>query len=344
MLTHGNLLANLDQTASVPALAQAEQDVALVALPLFHIYALNVVLGLVVRTGATGVLVERFDPAETLRLVERHGITILFGAPPMFGAWLEAAAVADRQGQALPDLSTLRLAASGAAPLPGEVLEAFDRRFGVTIWEGYGLTESSPAVTTNALGPVAKPGSIGLPLPDVEIRLVGEDGEDVEDGDPGEIWVRGPNVFAGYWNRPDETARVLQDGWLLTGDVAYRDEDGYLFIVDRKKDLVIVSGFNVFPKEVEDAIAAHPKVREAAVVGVPDPRTGEAVQAWVEPNPGQALTGEEVLEFLRGRLARFKLPREVRVVGELPHHVTGKVLRRMLREIDAGPAEDAPPP
>jgi long-chain acyl-CoA synthetase len=337
MLTHTNLLANLDQTSSVPVLAQAEQDVVLVALPLFHIYALNGVLGLIARTGATGVLVERFDPLETLRLVERHGITILFGAPPMFGAWLEAAGEAERRGEALPDLSSLRLAASGAAPLPGEVLEAFRDRFGVTIWEGYGLTESSPAVTTNALGPVAKPGSIGLPLPRVEIRLVDEDGEEVEDGDPGEIWVRGPNVFAGYWNRPEETGRVLRDGWLLTGDVAYRDEDGYLFIVDRKRDLIIVSGFNVFPKEVEDAIRLHPRVREAAVVGVPDPRTGEAVQAWVEPNPGPDLSGDEVLEFLRGRLARFKLPREVRVVAELPHHVTGKVLRRMLREEDHGP-------
>jgi long-chain acyl-CoA synthetase len=202
----------------------------------------------------------------------------------------------------------------------------------VTIWEGYGLTESSPAVTTNALGPQAKPNSIGLPLPGVEVRLVDEHGEDVEEGDPGEIWVRGPNVFAGYWNRPEESAAVLTEGWLRTGDVAYRDEDGYLFIVDRKKDLIIVSGFNVFPKEVEEALEHHPGVLEAAVVGIADERTGEAVQAWVVPKEGRAVHAEELQDFLRGYLARFKIPRDIQVVEELPHHVTGKVLRRLLRE------------
>jgi len=326
MLTHGNLLANLDQMAAVPALAESAGDVILLALPLFHIYALNVVLGITIKTGATAVLVERFSPADTLELIGKHGVTVLFGAPPMFAAWLELAAT----GQA--DLSTVRLGVSGAASLPGSVLTAFKERFGVTIWEGYGLTESAPAVSTNALGTVAKPNSIGLPLPGLEIRLMDEHGEEVEDGDPGEIWVRGPNVFAGYWNRPEESAAVLEDGWLHTGDVAYRDEDGYLFIVDRKKDLVIVSGFNVFPKEVEDALERHPKVAEAAVVGVPDERTGEAVQAWVVPADGEQVTPEELIEFARGSLARFKLPREIRVVDELPHHVTGKVLRRALRE------------
>jgi long-chain acyl-CoA synthetase len=202
----------------------------------------------------------------------------------------------------------------------------------VTIWEGYGLTESSPAVTTNALGTEAKANSIGLPLPGVDVRLVDEHGEDVEEGDPGEIWVRGPNVFAGYWNRPEETSAVLTDGWLRTGDIAYRDEDGYLFIVDRKKDLIIVSGFNVFPKEVEEALERHPAVVEAAVVGIADERTGEAVQAWVVPEEGRALSAQDLQDFLRGYLARFKVPKEIRVVEELPHHVTGKVLRRMLRE------------
>jgi long-chain acyl-CoA synthetase len=290
---------------------------------------MNVILGLGIRTGATAVLVERFDPAEALELVEREKVTVLFGAPPMFSGWL---ALAD--AGPVPDVSSVRLAVSGAAPLPGDVLERFGQRFDVTIWEGYGLTESSPAVTTNALGQEAKPNSIGLPLPGVEVRLVDEHGEDVEEGDPGEIWVRGPNVFAGYWNRPEETSAVLTEGWLRTGDVAYRDEDGYLFIVDRKKDLVIVSGFNVFPKEVEDAIERHPGVVEAAVVGIPDERTGEAVQAWVVPKEGRSLSAEELQDFLRGYLARFKIPRDIRLVEELPHHVTGKVLRRALREQD----------
>jgi long-chain acyl-CoA synthetase len=327
MLTHGNLLANLDQMMSVPALAEVEEDTVLLALPLFHIYALNVALGLVIKNGAAAVLVERFDPAETLQLIQEHGVTVILGAPPMYSAWL-AAAGSDTQ------LPSVRLAASGAAPLPGEVLEAFRDRFGIDIWEGYGLTESSPAVTTTALGSTAKPNSIGLPLPGLEVRLVDEHTHDeAEEGDPGEIWVRGPNVFAGYWKRPDATASVLdEDGYLHTGDIAYRDEDGYLFIVDRAKDLIIVSGFNVFPREVEEAAETHPKVEEAAAVGIPDERTGEAVQLWVQPSAGVALEADELRGFLETRLARFKLPKDIRVVDELPHHLTGKVLRRMLRD------------
>jgi long-chain acyl-CoA synthetase len=312
--------------AEVPALAEAESDVVLLALPLFHIYALNVVLGIAIREGATAVLVERFDPIGTLELVERHKVSVLFGAPPMFSAWLQAAE------QRRFDLSSVRLAVSGAAPLPGQVLEAFRDRLGITIWEGYGLTETAPAVTTNALGETAKPDSIGLVLPGVDVRLVDERGEEVEDGDPGEIVVRGPNVFPGYWQRREETEALFRDGWLRTGDVAYRDDDGYLFIVDRTKDLIIVSGFNVFPKEVEEAIARHPKVGEVAVIGVADERTGEAVKALVVAAPGQTVTEEEVLEHCRGTLARFKWPKTVQVVDSLPKHITGKVLRRALRE------------
>jgi long-chain acyl-CoA synthetase len=326
MLTHGNLSANLDQMSQVPALREAEDDVVLLALPLFHIYALNVVLGITLREGATAVLVERFDPVVTLELVERHRVTVLFGAPAMFAAWLRAAD--DRSF----DLSSVRVAVSGAAALPGRVLRAFRDRFGVTIWEGYGLTETAPALTTTALGDDARPDSIGLALPGVDVRVVDEHGEDVEEGDPGEIVVRGPNVFAGYWRKPEETEAVFRDGWFRTGDVAYRDEDGYLHIVDRTKDLVIVSGFNVFPKEVEDAIAEHPSVAECTVIGIPDERTGEAVKALVVPATGATLTSDEVLEQCRRRLARFKWPREVDIVTELPRHVTGKVLRRRLRE------------
>ena len=325
MLTHGGLLANLDQISQVPDLAETDEDVAFLALPLFHIYALNVILGMTMKTGATAVLVERFDPQDSLALIKRHGVTVLFGAPPMFSAWLS-----------LPDVepdtfSSVRLAVSGASPLPANVFEAFRDLFGVTIWEGYGLTECGPAVTTNAMGEVAKAGSIGLPLPGNELRLVDEDGDEAEEDDPGEIWVKGPNVFAGYWHRPEATAEVMEGEWLKTGDVAYRDEDGYLHLVDRKKDLIIVSGFNVYPTEVEEAIEHHPKVAEAAVVGIPDERTGEAVQAWVVPAEGQSLTPEEILDFLHGYLARFKQPHDIRVVDELPHHVTGKVLRRVLR-------------
>lgn len=349
MLTHGNLLSNLRQLAAVPALAEAASDVILLALPLFHLYGLNAVLNFMLRVGATGVLVERFDPVETLELVERYRVTVLCGVPPMFRAWLDAA-----EGREF-DLSSVRLAVSGAAALPSDVLEAFRERFGLTIWEGYGLTETGPVVSTNALAAAPRPGSIGLPLPELEVRLVDEHGREPVEGDPGEIVVRGPNVFRGYWRRVGETeAAFVEEGWFRTGDVAYADEEGFLHLVDRKKELVMVSGFNVFPKEVEDVVAAHPAVAECAVLGVPDERTGEAVRALVVLRPGSEATEEEIVDHCRATLARFKCPREVVFVEQLPKHVTGKVMRRDLREgsgglarperEDQGPSRRADPP
>jgi long-chain acyl-CoA synthetase len=334
MLTHGNLLANLAQMQQVPALAEAEDDRVLLVLPMFHIYGLNVGLNLTLRVGATAVLVERFDPLGSLNLIREQGVNVVPGAPPMFQAWMELTDAA-RAG-----FERVRLAVSGAAALPAEVMEGMRERFGVTIWEGYGLTEASPAVSSNAVGTEAKPGSVGLPLPGVEVRLADADGSEAEEGDPGEILVRGANVFSGYWQRPEDTEAILHDGWLHTGDVAYRDADGSLFIVDRTKDLVIVSGFNVYPTEVEDALLAHPDVLEAAAIGVSDPRTGEAVKAYVVPALGVTLSADDLLEHLGSRLARFKLPREIEIVDELPRHPTGKVLRRALREGAAAP-EDA---
>ena len=337
MLTHDNLLSNLRQAQDVPALAQTRDDVVLLVLPLFHIYGLNVGLNLTLLTGATGVLAERFDPVAALELVRDHGVTVLPGAPPMFYSWLEDEAISPNA------FAGIRLAVSGAAPLPADVLESFRVRFALTIWEGYGLTEASPSVSSNAVGGRAKPWSVGEALPEVEIRIVDPDGTDVEEGDPGEVLIRGPNVFRGYWRRPEETEDVFDDRWLRTGDVAYRDEEGALFLVDRRKDLVIVSGFNVYPKEVEDALIAHEEVQEAAVIGVPDPRTGEAVKAFVVTTPGSQLTPEAVVEHVSASLARFKVPREVEIVTELPRHATGKVLRRALRgeELLGGEPEGA---
>jgi long-chain acyl-CoA synthetase len=326
MLSHGNLLANLDQMSHVTLLAHGEDDVVLLALPLFHIYALNVILGLTLRVGGAAVLMERFDAVGSLDAVERHSVTILFGAPPMFVAWLNTPG-ADRA-----DLSRVRLAVSGAAPLPGAVLEDFRRRLGITIWEGYGLTETSPGVTSNAMGEHAKPGSIGKPLPGVGVRIVDADGDDVEEGDPGEILVRGPNVFKGYWRQQEASDEAMRDGWFRTGDVGYADEEGYIFLVDRKKDLIIVSGFNVYPREVEDAIYRHPKVADVAVIGVPHPYTGETVKAFVVLKPGERATEEELLDFSRKYLARFKSPGVIEFVSELPHLPTGKVLKRALRD------------
>ena len=325
MLTHANLEANLEQQMSIPEATVTADDVVLLVLPLFHIFGLNVSLGLTILNGATGILLERFEPIPGLRTLQQAGVTVVFGAPPMYVAWTET------PGADQYDVSSVRLAVSGAAALPERVLRSFRDTFGVPIYEGYGLTESAPTVTSNRMGRRPRVGSVGRPLPGVEVRVLGPTGDEVEPGDPGEIVVRGPNVFAGYWRRPEETAAVLRDGWLYTGDIAVRDEDGYIYLVDRKRDLIIVSGFNVFPSEVENALVANPKVKEAAVVGVPHPYTGEAVKAFVVLNDGASATDEELVSDAGTRLARFKCPSSVEIVESLPHLLSGKVMRRVLR-------------
>jgi long-chain acyl-CoA synthetase len=327
MLTHGNLAANIGQVQGHPGLAVQASDVGLAALPFFHVFGLNVGLGVGLQAGLKTVLLDHFDAARAAELIRVHSVTIVAGVPTMFGAFLD-----------LPDelaspvtFASVRLAVSGAAELSVERAEAFRTRFGVTIYEGYGLTEAAPIVSTTAIEDAPRWGSIGPPLPGVDVRLVGDDGEDVLAGDPGEIWVRGPNVFVGYWDDPDATARVLVDGWLRTGDVAIADDDGYLSLVDRKKDLVIVSGFNVFPAEVEEVLLAHPDIADAAVIGIPNPRTGEAVAAWVVLEPGAHLTVEQVRDHTARHLARYKVPAVVEIVDALPRNEAGKLLRRELR-------------
>lgn len=324
MLTHRNLLANLRQQMQVPQSAN-ENDVFFLALPLFHIFGLNVTLGLLAMNGATGLLLDRFEPIPSLRLIEEHKVTVLFGAPTMYTAWVETPGV-DQY-----DLSSVRLAISGAAPLSPDVLQRFKELFGVDVWEGYGLTETSPTLTTNRMANDPRPNSVGMPLPEVELRIVDEDGQDVEMGDTGEVLVRGPNVFKGYWQRKEETEAAFVDGWFRTGDVAVRDEEGYIYLVDRKRDLIIVSGFNVFPSEVEEAILKNDKITEAAVIGVPHPYTGETVKAFVVLEEGAETTPSEILAEVEKRIARFKCPRSVEIVDELPHLLTGKVLRRALK-------------
>jgi long-chain acyl-CoA synthetase len=324
MLTHRNLLANLRQQMEVPHSAR-EDDVFLLALPLFHIFGLNVTLGLLAMNGATGLLLDRFEPIPALRAIEQHKVTVLFGAPTMYTAWV------DTPGADQYDLSSVRLAISGAAPLAPDVLQRFKEMFGVDVWEGYGLTETAPTLTTNRMADEPCPNSVGMPLPEVELRIVDEDGKDVELGDTGEVIVRGPNVFSGYWNRPEETEAAFTDGWFRTGDVAVRDEEGYIYLVDRKRDLIIVSGFNVFPSEVEDAILRNEKVAEAAVVGVPHPYTGEAVKAYVVLEDGATATPSDLLADVERHIARFKCPRSIEIVEKLPHLLTGKVLRRALK-------------
>lgn len=325
MLSGGNLLANLRQQMAIPDDRVEEEDILFLALPMFHIFGLNVPLGLLVMNGASAVLLERFEPIATLKLIQDRSVTVLFGAPTMFAAWV------DTPGAEQYDLSSVRLAVSGAAPLAPKVLSDFEEMFGVRIYEGYGMTETAPTLTTNRMAERPRPGSIGKPLPEVEIRLVDEEGNDVEVGDPGEILVKGPNVFAGYWKRPEESERCFTEGWFRTGDVAVRDEEGYLYLVDRKKDLIIVSGFNVFPSEVENALLKNPKVADAGVVGEPHPYTGEAVKAFVVLKEGESADEAELLKDVGLRLARFKCPSHIEIVESLPRLLTGKVLRRALR-------------
>jgi long-chain acyl-CoA synthetase len=327
-LTHGNLLANLTQVRAHPGRDVYAHDVGLGVLPLFHIFGLNVVLGLLLQAGGRVVLERRFDPAESLDLIARHGVTLVAGAPPMYRAWAELPADA----AAADAFAGVRLATSGAAPLGEDVAAAFTGRYGLFIHQGYGLTEAAPVVTSSLLDRPPRPGSIGVPLPGIDIRLVDDEDEDALVGDPGEIRVHGPNVFGGYWEDAAATAAALTpDGWLRTGDIAVADESGHLYLVDRAKDLIIVSGFNVYPAEVEEVLLEHPGIAEAAVVGVPAAATGEAVAAFVVKAAGASVTERDVTEFAAARLARYKAPTEVSFVDELPRAVAGKVLRRQLR-------------
>lgn len=326
ILSHGNLLSNVDQVLSVREVAKVEGDVSLCVLPLFHIMGLNAILGVSLRAGSAVLLMERFDPQSAAEAIARHNVTVVAGAPTMWGAW------ASLPGLPPGAFATVRMATSGAAALDPHVAQRLKERFALDLYEGYGLTEASPVVTSG-IGMDVRAGSIGAPLDGVEVRLVDEDGEDVLVGDEGEIWVRGPNVFQGYWGDEEGTCSVITDeGWLRTGDVGVVDDDGYLFLVDRAKDLIIVSGFNVFPAEVEEVLLEHPAIEDVAVVGVPHPYSGEAVKAFVVVADGRHIDEDEVGAFAERHLPRYKCPEKVMFVEELPHGLAGKVLRRELRE------------
>ncbi len=324
MLSHGNLIANLHQVQSLGGRFARPDDVSLCVVPLFHVLGLNAILGLSMWAGATLVLMERFDPVSTLEIIATEQISVLAGPPTMWSALSQIPSV-DREA-----FCTLRLAVSGAAALPDRVANDMTQLFGLRVYEGYGLTEASPSVTV-AFDDDTPVGSIGRPLPGLEVRLVDSDGDDVYVGDPGEIWVRGPNVFSGYLNDPEATAKALDsDGWLHTGDVALVDDNGFVFIVDRVIDLVIVSGFNVYPAEVERVLLGHTSVAEAAVIGVDHPHSGEAVKAFVVPEAGHAVEEDDLIEWCATELARYKCPTKIDVVDEIPRGLGGKLLRREL--------------
>ncbi len=326
MLSHGNLEANIGQVQSHPGLRVSPDDVGLATLPFFHVFGLNVALGVALAGGIRSVLLPQFDATLAVELVRTHAVSILAAVPAMFDALLELSEEAAPRDV----FRSVRLAVAGAAELSRELADGFHERFDVVIYEGYGLTEAAPIVTTTAVDRRPRWGSIGPPLPGVEVRLVDPEGTDVAVGDPGEIWVRGPNVFQGYWEDPDATARVLHEGWLRTGDVAVADDEGFLSLVDRMKDLIIVSGFNVYPAEVEEVLREHPDIADAAVVGVPSPRSGEAVAAFVVAEPGRTPTLAGIREHVARRLARYKVPTSVELVEDLPRNQAGKLLRRAL--------------
>ena len=326
MLTHHNLIANIEQLDQLDRLKINANDSVWIGLPLFHIYALSVGVNNAIYHSATLDLMERFDPTASLEMFQHDKVTIVLAAPPMYISWVINPAVSSY------DLSSIRVASSGASAIPVAILEKFHKLTGVEIMEGYGLTETSPVATTNAAGPVIKPGSIGPAIPQMEIRIVDDNDQDVPAGEVGELICRGPNVMQGYFNKPEANAEAFRDGWFHTGDMARMDEDGYYYIVDRKKDMILVSGFNVYPREVEEVLYKHPKIADAAVVQSPDEYQGESVLAFVVLKQGETATEKEIIDYCRSEIAVFKCPRRVEFRAELPKNMTGKVLRRELRE------------
>jgi long-chain acyl-CoA synthetase len=322
MLSHGALKANVEALARIRKPAAMEpDDRLLIVLPLFHIYGLNAGLGLAARAGATCVLLERFEPRSSLAAIRDLGVTNIAGAPPMYVAW-------SAEGSLREAMDGVRLLVSGASALPPAVFHQFVTITGKPIWEGYGLTECSPVVTSTLVGHRARPGSVGRPLAGIQVSLRDTSGQEVDEGDPGEVWVRAKSLLRGYW--PDAAPAVDADGWFHTGDVAILDEDGDYRLVDRRHDLIIVSGFNVYPREIEAVISTHPAVAEVAVVGVPHPLTGESVKAVVVLRRGVP-EPDDLRAFCESRLARFKCPSIIEFAPKLPRAVTGKITKGKLK-------------
>jgi long-chain acyl-CoA synthetase len=280
--------------------------------------------------GGTITLLPRFEPQKALEVMARDRVTYFAGVPTMY-FYLLNFPNADQY-----DLSALRFCVSGGAAMPVEVMHAFNRKYNVTILEGYGLSETSPVASFNHLDREPKPGSIGIPIWGIEMRVVDSEGREVPNGELGEIVIRGHNVMKGYYKRPDATADAIRNGWFYSGDIAYRDDDGFFFIKDRVKDMIIRGGFNVYPREIEEVLYGHPAIAEAAVIGVPDPALGEEVKAVVAFKPGQTATEAEIIEYCKERLASYKYPRFVEIRDTLPKTATGKILKRELRQVDTG--------
>jgi long-chain acyl-CoA synthetase len=321
-LTHANLTSNVE--ASRKLIDIGEDAVVLGALPLFHSFGQTCSLNAVVAAGATLTLIPRFDPAKGLEIIQRDKVTIFMGVPTMYVALLGC------DSREEYDTSSLRTCVSGGSAMPGEVLRGFEKAYGCEILEGYGLSETSPVASFNHREIGRKIGSIGTPIEGVEMKVVDPEGNDLPQGEVGEIVIRGENVMRGYWNKPEATAETIVDGWFHSGDMAKIDEDGFFFIVDRKKDMIIRGGYNIYPREIEEVLYEHPAVREVAVVGVPDDEWGEEVGAAVALNAGAQATPDELREHVKSQVAAYKYPRQIWIVDELPKGPTGKILKREI--------------
>ncbi|MFM6851038.1 MAG: AMP-binding protein, partial [Terrabacter sp.] len=327
-LTHFNLHRNAERSAG-DIMQITEDDVIMGCLPLFHVFGLTCGLNTSVQRGSTLTLIPRFDPAKAIEVLGRDHVTIFQGVPTMY------AAILNHPNADQADTSSLRTCASGGSAMPEAVMKAFEAKFGCQILEGYGLSETSPVASFNMPDKPTKPGTIGRAIPGCEMKLVDLEGNDTPAGEVGEIAIRGENIMKGYWNRPEATKEAIPDGWFRSGDLATVDDEGYFTIVDRKKDMIIRGGLNVYPREVEEVLYTHPDVLEAAVVGVPDDLMGEEVGAAVVFRPGSSATLDDVQAYVRERLAAYKYPRRLWTLDELPKGPTGKILRREVRPADA---------
>ena len=328
MLSHANLTANVQQCqAMLPRLTKTRHTL-LAVLPFFHIFGLTVCMNFAVGLGATIIPFPRLVVADLLKAIQKYKPTIFPAVPAIFVAMIQHKNL--RQYR----LSSIDYCISGSAPLPVDVMQKFQQLTGAEIIEGYGLSEASPVTHLNPLDGKHKPGSIGIPIPATEARIVDMEGGavPVPQGKLGELVILGPQVMQGYWNRPDETASTIRNTWLYTGDIAYMDEEGFCFIVDRKKDLIITGGYNVYPRDVDEVLYEHPKVKEAVAVGIPHPTRGEIVKAYIVPKDGEVIEQSEIIEFCSKKLAKYKVPRRVEFRSDLPKTLVGKVLRRALRQ------------
>ncbi|MGE4553844.1 MAG: long-chain fatty acid--CoA ligase [Desulfovibrionaceae bacterium] len=329
IVTHANLAANMQQCRGFLQAIAGDQETFIAVLPFFHIYGLTVCINFPTLIGGTTLIFPRYDPKEMLAAIHKLKPTIFPGAPAIYGSLIQQKSVGKY------NLKSIKVCISGSAPLPADTTRRFTELTEAKILEGYGLTEASPVTHFNPFKSKQKPGSIGVPMPDTEARIMDMmvgGGEPLPPGKMGELVIRGPQVMRGYYERPADTADVLRNGWLYTGDIAYMDEDGYFFIVDRRKDLIISSGYNIYPREIDEVLHHHPKIREAVAVGIPHETRGEIVKVFVVREPGADLDKTEVIAYCKEKLAAYKVPRQVEFREDLPKTLVGKVLRRALRE------------